>query len=556
MEELPESSESTGINFTGLGSGTDFNQMIEQLIKIEQRRVARLELWKSEWDEKTEAFQELNSSMVSLRSNLADMDSVDKFFLKNTASSNESVLSATSNSDAEEGTYEIEVGALAQNHILFSDEGFASKDEAVNESGDNTFSYTYAGKEVTVDIPDNTSLSNFANILNNDPNNPGIRASIVNQGDKYYLQLRGMDQGADNTITINDTTNIAAFSSDAKFTTTQDAQNSRIKVDGWPAGADWIERDTNSISDVIDGLTFNLYGTGTSRVTVENDNEAIKEQVYSFVDQVNEVLTMINEQTKVDESGEGSLLTGNYGLQMVKSRLKNIMSTIGIGFDRQAGGDTFPSLSTIGITTDAERGSPTFGLLKIDEEELDNALNSDPQAVAELISGDVEPDTNSPDFRFGSLVKGVTRPGIFDVEYEVDGAGNITSATIDGKTAGIDDNYITAKEGDARGLSIQVDNLNAGTYQGNVRLKSGKVNEISDALKELTDSSDGTLNILKDNYKDIIRNIDNKIEYEERRIARMEKDLRMKFARLEELLGHYDGLQQSLNSQIAKLGDD
>ncbi|MFN2343156.1 MAG: flagellar filament capping protein FliD, partial [Desulfonatronovibrio sp.] len=393
--------------------------------------------------------------------------------------------------------------------------------------------------------------------LNNDPNNPGIRASIVNQGDKYYLQLRGMDQGADNTITINDTTNITAFYDiNAEFTTSQIAQNSQIKVDGWPAGTDWIERDTNSISDVIEGLTFNLYSTGSARITVENDNEAIKEQIYSFVDQVNEVLTMINEQTKVDDSGQGSILTGNYGLQMVKSRLKNIMSSIGVGFDRQAGGDTFPSLSTIGITTDAERGSPTFGLLKIDEGELNKALTNDPQAVAELISGNVEPDTNSPDFRFGSLVKGVTRPGIYDVEYEVDGAGTILWATIDGKTAGIDDNYITSKEGDSRGLSIQVDNLNAGTYQGNVRLKNGKVNEISDALKELTDSSDGTLNILKDNYNDIMRNIDNKIEYEERRIARMEKDLRMKFARLEELLGYYDGLQQSMSSQIAKLSSE
>ncbi len=557
MDELLENSESGGINFTGLGSGTDFNQMIEQLIKIEQRRVARLELWKSEWDEKTEAFQELNSSMVTLRSSLADMDSVDKFFAKSTTSSNEAVLTASSDSEAEEGTYEIEVGALAQNHITFSDEGFASRDDAVNLAGENTFSYTYGGTAVNVDIPDNTSLSNFANIINNDPNNPGVRASVVNQGDNYYLQLRGMDQGADNTITINDTTTITAFyDGGEKFTTSQDAQNSKIKVDGWPAGTDWIERDTNSISDVIDGLTFNLYNTGNARITVENDNEAIKEQVYSFVDQVNEVLTMINEQTKVDDSGEGSLLTGNYGLQMVKSRLKNIMSTIGIGFDRQAGGDTYPSLSTIGITTDAERGSPTFGLLKIDEEELDNALNNDPQAVAELISGDLEPDTTSPDFRFGSLVKGVTQPGIYDVQYEVDSTGNIISATIDGKTAGIDDNYITAREGDARGLSIQVDNLTAGTYEGNVRLKTGKVNEISDALKEMTDSSDGTLNILKDNYQDIIRNIDNKIEYEERRIARMEKDLRMKFARLEELLGYYDGLQQSMSSQISQLSDD
>ncbi len=555
MEEALTNTVSGGINFTGLGSGTDFNKMIEQLVQIERRRVARLELWKQEWDEKVEAFQELQTAMKSLETNLASMNSINKFFAKNTTSSNETVLNATSNSDAEEGTYNIQVGALAQNHILYSDTGFASRNDAVNPGdGENIFAYTYRGKDVVVDIPDNTTLSNFVNIINNDPNNPGIRASVINQGDSFYLQLRGMDQGADNVITISDATNIPAFyDGAAKFTTSQDAQNARIKVDGWPADEQWIERSSNSISDVIDGLTLNLYNTGISQVTVENDNEAIKEQVYSFVEQINEVLTIINQQTKVSESGKGSILTGNYGLQMIQSRIKNVLASIGIGFDRNVGGDTYPVLATIGITTDADRGSPTFGLLKIDDEELDMALRNDPMAVAEIISGDVEPDVKSSDFRFGSLVKGITRPGIYDVQYEVDNTGKIIWATIDGKTAGIDGNYLVAREGGARGLSIQVDNLNQGVYQGNVRLKTGKVNEMIDALKELTDTSNGTLKILERNYNEIISNIDDKIAFEERRIARIERDMRMRFARLEALLGHYDGLQASLGSQIQSL---
>lgn len=551
---MPESIEDPGgINFTGLGSGTDFNQMIEQLVKIEQRRVARLELWKNEWDEKVEAFQELNTAMVSLRSELSSMNSVNKFFAKSTTSSNEAVLTASANSDAAEGTYNIEVGGLAKNHIMFSNNGFAGTDSVVNPDGGNIFSYTYNGKKIDLEVPDNSTLSNFVNAFNNDPNNPGVKAAIVNQGDEYFLQLRGMDQGADNDITINADTDINTFFNvDAQFTVSQEAQNSKIKVDGWPADANWIERSSNSISDVIEGVTFNLYNIGSSQVVVENNQEAIKDQVYSFVDQVNEILTIINSQTKVGDSGKGSVLTGNYGLQMIQANIKSVMSSIGTGFDRQAGGDVYPSLSTIGISTDADRGSPTFGLLKIDDEELDKALQNDPRAVAELISGDLEPDTTSPDFRFASLVKGTTKAGIYDVSYEVGADGKIVpdSAFIDGKKANIDGNNITAIEGGARGMAIQVDNLTQGAYTGNVRLKSGKVNELRDTLAQLTDSSDGTLKILERNYNDIMRNIDNKIDFEQRRIDRYEKNLRLQFARLEELLGYYNGLQTAMGAQI------
>lgn len=552
---------SGGMNFTGLGSGTDFNQMIEQLVKLEQRKTARLELWKSEWEEKVESFQELNTAMVSLRSNLSNMDSVDKFFVKEATSTDKSVLTASASSETSEGSYNIEVGALAKNQIMFSDEGFADGDTPVNAVGENIFSYTYNGKTVDLEVPDETSLSNFVNLFNNDPNNPGVKARMINQGDEHFLQLRGMDQGADNTITINPETTITAFydaDEGEKFTVSQQAQNSRIRVDGWPADGTWIERETNAISDVIEGLTLNIYDTGFTQVGVENNDQAIKEQVHSFVDQVNEVLTIIKEQTEVSDAGEGSVLTGNYGLQMIQSRMKSITSSIGTGFDRQAGGDPHPSLSTIGISTDANRGSPNFGLLTIDEEELDKALQENPRAVAELISGDMEPDTSSSDFRFGSLLKGITQPGIYDVQYEVAADGTIVpeSAYIDGEPAGVDGNFITATTGDARGLSIQVDNLNPGTYSGNVRLKTGKVNELSDALKQLTDSSDGTLNILKDNYQDIMDNIDRKIESEQRRIVKYENNLRERFANLESLLGYYDNLQTSMSAQINQLSSE
>ncbi len=77
LEQRMASSVSTSgaITFTGLGSGTDFDSIIEQLIEVETAyRVTPLEEWKATWEEKIEAFQELNTQMLALQTALEAID--------------------------------------------------------------------------------------------------------------------------------------------------------------------------------------------------------------------------------------------------------------------------------------------------------------------------------------------------------------------------------------------------------------------------------------------------------------------------------------------------
>jgi flagellar hook-associated protein 2 len=66
-------------------------------------------------------------------------------------------------------------------------------------------------------------------------------------------------------------------------------------------------------------------------------------------------------------------------------------------------------------------------------------------------------------------------------------------------------------------------------------------------------ASDGTFNVLEDNYHDIVNNIDKKIEDELRRLDKYERNLRTKFAQVESLLGYYDNMQSMLDSQLKQL---
>lgn len=550
-------SYSTGsITFTGLGSGTDFASMVDKLVELERRHTLRLEVWKAEWEAKKTGFQELNTKLLDLRTNLRTMNSMSKFLVKTADSTNEAVLTAAANDQAQVGTYSLEVNQLAQAHILTSANGFTTSKDDITGGTSRVFEYKYpdsAATSISVNIPAGTTLEGLRNTINTDPDNPGVRAGIIKVADDdYRLQLRGFDLGEGNAITIV-ASDIPTLS-ELDFTTTQTAQNARVKLDGYPTTG-WIERSSNTVSDLVEGLTLTLRNTGLTTLNIAVDQEGVKENVREFVDQVNDVRAKIKELTQVVGESQGSILTGNYGIQMIDSRLKSILSVKGIGFD--VNNDVFSALSMIGVTTDADQGSPTFGYLKVDEDILDHSLKNRPDAFARIFAADYIGSSDSANFRFYNNIDGLTKAGEYAVKYTVSG-GQVTSATINGRPADISGtDEITGKYGNSEaGLAVKVDNLTDGVYEGNVFLKIGKITELAEALTDITDTANGPLNILKNNYDDITTSIDTKLEYEQRRLARYEKDLRDRFARLEALLGYYDALGKSINSQLGQLKSD
>lgn len=558
------STTSGSIRFSGLGSGTDFDSITTQLLEIEKAHMYKLQSWRAEWEDKSTAFDELSSTMLSLDSTLQDMNTTEEFLIKQANSSNSTAITASATSEGEVGSHVLTVNRLATTDVHMGNTVFASSSTSVTSTAAQ-FSLTYASTHaITIDIPANATLSQMATLINSDPENQNyVKASLINDGTGYRLQLRGMGLGDGKDIVINDTITTLTDFKAAKFDTAQAAQDAQLKLDGWPASG-YIERSTNSVDDLIDGLTLNLLSTGTSTITTSVDNDAILKSVQTFVEQVNTVIKLVQEQTKVTTSGKsanGSVLTGNYGVQFISQSIKNILAEKGIGFDRNM--DTLTSLASVGITTDSDEGSATFGQLLFDESAFSDAIKTDPDSVAKLFSADYDiasfetagsTTTSSVNYKVDSLIRGVTKAGEYAISYTVSG-GAITSATINGYPAGIDGNKITAvgSNNAARGLALEVVNLANGTVNGKVQIKSGKIEELSQKVQQMTDSNNGTLEILKDNYKDIMDAIDDKITYEEARFTLKEKNLRRKFANLESVLGTYNSISTQLTSQIKSL---
>ncbi|MGE9984606.1 flagellar filament capping protein FliD [Desulfovibrio sp. SGI.169] len=407
----------------------------------------------------------------------------------------------------------------------------------------------------------------------------------------------------------------------------QRSANARYTVDNWPME---MESSSNRVSDVIEGVVFNIQEVGDARLSVSTDITSVEESIQNFLDAVNSVLLTINDYTAYDEDKEvtssdpddigkdnyspsgltnqkGGLLTGNYGVQLFKSRFSSLVNAAPPGFkSRQSAddilsGDVLANLANLGIKTDTDPTSETYGLLVIgasssiaelqsmDKENYNNMITNNLEAVVDFFCASGTGSSSSADFRYGSHIEGITKAGNYEVSYEVvlDSNGNPqpVNVTVGGVEVTRDESmpgyYYSVAKGDARGLSILIDDLSVGKHPPDgeepmyVRIKQGLVQTVNSFFKDeltFTDvsvnanstpaqiedaialkSKNGALMSLRDNYKTVMENIDKKISQEQRRIETWESRQKTIFANLETLLKQYASKQSQLESQLNQL---
>lgn len=452
------------------------------------------------------------------------------------------------------------------------------------------------GTEVKVTLPSGSTMQDVVDKLKAELGAGNVE--VDSEGKlviKDIVSLKG--PGISGQITDSDNWNI------------KQSANAIYTVDNWPME---LESESNAVSDVIEGVTINIQGVGEATINVNTDVDALQESVQSFLDAVNSLLLTVQTFTKYDENAEttstdpdddnysmsqltsqkGGLLQGNYGVQLFNSRFKSVLSGTPAGYqgrtsaDDILSGDLLANLANMGIKTDTDQSSDTYGLLVVaptsgiasltdlDKENYNTMLTENMEAVVDFFCGPSTPGTSTTSaFRYASSVQGITQAGIYDVSYEVDSAGNILEVYINGVKANNDpsmgSNYYSCASGDARGLSIIIDDLAPGKHEGQVRIKYGLLDTVDNFLKEeLTwqdtgktidddslaiKSQNGALMILQNNYKTIMENIQTKIDREKDRIALWEERQKASFARLETLLAQYYQSQSALEGQIGQL---
>ena len=178
-----------------------------------------------------------------------------------------------------------------------------------------------------------------------------------------------------------------------------------------------VVRDTNTIDDLISGLTLNIHSASPENVTlnVEPDTEYAKEQLINFVYRYNEMITRLSILTNSDSSNTAiidekesytteereeaiaqlGLFRGEYSLV----RLKNSLQTIVASPYETSAGNELTLLKQLGISTnETSSGSGSAdisrlrGYLEINEDTLDQTLSENQEAVKDLFGVDTDGD--------------------------------------------------------------------------------------------------------------------------------------------------------------------
>jgi len=184
---------------SGVSSGIDWGNIVEQLREVEHKRIDVLEAQKTTYQERLSAWQSINSLLLSLKTAAGALNRITSFNLyipslsSNTTTDAGEILSATTSTDASRGTYDIVVNALAAAQKL-SSKSYASQTTGLGLAGD----IVVGGRTVKIATTDTlSSLRDKMNAANTGVNASGISASIVDYGiSGYRLILTSDEEGA------------------------------------------------------------------------------------------------------------------------------------------------------------------------------------------------------------------------------------------------------------------------------------------------------------------------------------------------------------------------
>ena len=122
---------------------------------------------------------------------------------------------------------EFAASALDPNQIVQVTDSPAAMNFSV-PSGSETFSYSVGdGDPISITVPEGTTLTGLAELINDNENNGGVTASVINTGSgntPYKLLLKSNDSGESNRITFHSMLNNLAFTEEngAGFTMRSD----------------------------------------------------------------------------------------------------------------------------------------------------------------------------------------------------------------------------------------------------------------------------------------------------------------------------------------------
>lgn len=356
------------ITSLGVGSGLDLESLVQNLLAAEARPIQLLESRKSTIDLKISGFGQVQSALSEFQDSINALSTTDAFRGVSASSSDDSAFTASAVQSAVPGSNVVEITQLARNN-KFGTQSFIDETEVI---GEGQLSFTVGSESFTVDITsENNTLAQIRDTINSESNNTSVQASIINVDEGSKLILTSTESGLANQIVFSVTDSDTNDTDDAGLSQLvfdiqelDPALNSVIVVDGFT-----VNRSTNTINDVIQGVTLELKQENvTATVSVSENLSVAKTTIEALVTSYNSLTSALEVQGDSTLSGENTLLN-------IESRIRSLFSN---SYNDSSANISY--LFQIGLNFDRD------GVLSFDSEKFDEQIENNIGEIQNLFA--------------------------------------------------------------------------------------------------------------------------------------------------------------------------
>lgn len=380
--------------------------LVEQYRLSISKPARRLEDRRTTLNTRLTVLAELRSKLTALHTLAKDLKatgSLSKFSVFSVESSLPTIVTGTATSTAAAGTHTLLVTQLAKADTVISSQLSAGATGIADTEGAGTKTIRITVNGVSTDVSfaveagqsNETVLNNIAAAINA-ASGVGVTASVVaDTTGTRRLVLTSKQTGSTNAVSLQDVsgTVLASIGLGADVITNRTASSgttggylyssmdlldAKFKLDGID-----IVRGTNSVSDVLTGVTLELKATQAptdAPVTLKigTDKEKVKTTIQDFIKAYNEALTFLRSKTSVNPDNKTrEILASDQVFKDLWIRMRAIVG--GVVSSVTTGNPSL--LSDIGIKAASD------GTLSLsDTAAFEDALLSDVRKVSDLFN--------------------------------------------------------------------------------------------------------------------------------------------------------------------------
>lgn len=418
---------------TSTSTSVDWSALITAAVNAKLTQATKISTTITSNEAKIAAYQTLQTDLTTLSSGLSSLaTAVVNSLATNVFATRAATLSSTGDVSASSAlSMSVSNGAATGDHTLtISQIATAHKVVGTSQSSQTselgysgTFSIGLAGgttSDITIDST--MSLQDIVDSINAQTSTTNVQASIVQVASgSYEMVLTGTEDAADITYSSTSGDDIlnklgVTDSSGAFADVLQMSQAAIFSLDGIS-----MTRDTNDITDVLTGVTFNLLQAtpdgATVNISIEPDTSQIESAVETFVTNYNTFRDAVIAQQATGSDGTAASSAVLFG----DGTMRDIMDALQNALNSTVGGLT---MADLGLSFNEKNE------LELDTSTLSEILSTNLSGVTTLLSAQTK--TSSSQL---TVVNTGTSPQSFTLDLTVDSDGKLASASVGGDSS-------------------------------------------------------------------------------------------------------------------------